>query len=110
MRVLATLLMAALALPGGADAGAERERPRATLTPGSIDPLVLKGEGFRRRERVRVTLTPSSGEPISKRVRARGGAFAVRFDGVQACNGFGAIATGRRGSRASMQFSALLCP
>ena len=110
MRLLAILLMAAFGL-GGTGAGAEPERSRATLTPRSLDPLVLKGEGFKRRERVRVTLTPTSGEPLTKRLRAkRGGTFSVRFDGVQACNGFEAVAAGRRGSRASMQFSALLCP
>jgi hypothetical protein len=110
MPVLAALLMAALALLGGTSAAAEAERPRATLTPRSLDPLVLQGEGFRRRERVSVTLTPSSGEPIAKRVRARRGRFSVRFGGVQACNGFEAVAHGRRGSSASIQFSALLCP
>jgi hypothetical protein len=110
MRLLAVLLMAALGL-GGTGAGAQPERSRATLTPRSLDPLVLRGDGFKRRERVRVTLTPTSGEPIAKRVRAkRRGTFAVRFDGVQACNGFEGVAVGRRGSRASLQFSALLCP
>jgi hypothetical protein len=58
MRVLAVLIMAALAGFGGA--GAQPERSRATLTPRSLDPLVLQGEGFKRRERVRVTLTPGS--------------------------------------------------
>jgi hypothetical protein len=111
VRVLAVLIMAALAGFGGTGAGAQPERSRATLAPRSLDPLVLGGEGFKRPERVRVTLTPTSGEPMTKRVRAkRSGKFAVRFDGVQACNGFEAVATGRRGSRASMQFSALLCP
>jgi hypothetical protein len=110
MRVLAVLLMAALGL-GGAGAAAQAERSNATLAPRSLDPLVLKGEGFKRRERVRVTLTPTSGDPVTKRFRAkRRGTFSVRFDGVQSCNGFEAVAAGRRGSRASMQFSALLCP
>jgi hypothetical protein len=110
MRLLAVLLMAALGW-AGAGAAAHAERSRATLAPRSLDPLVLKGEGFKRRERVRVTLTPTSGDPLTKRFRAkRGGSFSVRFDGVQACNGFEAVAAGRRGSRASMQFSALICP
>jgi hypothetical protein len=111
MRLLAVLTMAALVGLGSTGAGAQPERSRATLTPRSLDPLVLKGEGFKRRERVRVTLTPTSGDPQTKRFRAkRNGKFAVRFDGVQACNGFEAVAAGRRGSRASMQFSALICP
>ena len=110
MRVLAVLLMAALAF-GETGAGAQPQDSRATLTPRSLDPLQLQGRGFKKRERVRVTVTPSSGDPQTKRVRAkRNGSFAVRFDGVQACNGFEGVAVGRRGSRASMQFSALICP
>jgi hypothetical protein len=71
MPVLAVLIMAALASFGGAGAGAQPERSRATLAPRSLDPLVLKGEGFKRRERVRVTLTPTSGDPMTKRFRAK---------------------------------------
>jgi hypothetical protein len=110
MVLVAAAILAALAV-GGPGAGAQPERSAATLTPRSLDPLTLQGRGFKKRERVRVTVTPSSGEPITRRVRAKwGGSFSVRVDGVQACNGFEAVAVGRRGSRASMQFSALLCP
>jgi hypothetical protein len=113
MVLVAAAIVVALAV-GGSGAGAQPERSaeRPTLTPRSLDPLQLQGRGFQKRERVRVTVTPtSSGEALTKRVRAkRGGSFSVRFDGVQACNGFEGVAVGRRGSRASMQFSALICP
>jgi hypothetical protein len=110
MALVAAAIVAALAL-GGAGSGARPERSAATLAPRSLDPLTLQGRGFKRRERVRVTVTPTSGEPLTRRVRAKwGGSFSVRVDGVQACNGFEAVAVGRRGSRASMQFSALICP
>ena len=80
--------------------------------PRSLDPLRVGGNGFKRRERVRVTVTPTSAdEGVTKRVRAkRDGSFSVTFKGVQACNGFEGVAVGRRGSRASFQFSALMCP
>jgi hypothetical protein len=110
--VLLAAIVAALAV-GGSGAGTQPEgsAERPTLTPRTLDPLQLQGRGFEARERVRVTVTPSSGEALTKRVRAkRGGSFSVRFDGVQACNGFEGVAVGRRGSRASMQFSALICP
>lgn len=113
-RGLGVAIAATLAV-GGAAAHAAPARdggaPRATLTPRSIDPFRVGGSGFKRRERVRVTVTPTSGDPIAKRVRAkRNGSFAVTFPGVRACDGIEGVAVGRRGSRASFQFSALLCP
>jgi hypothetical protein len=80
--------------------------------PRSLDPFAVKGSGFKRRERVRVTVTPTSAETgVTKRVRARrDGSFSVTFEGIQACDGLEGVAVGRRGSRASFQFSALTCP
>jgi hypothetical protein len=112
VRILAVAIVAALAFgETGAGAQPDRSAARATLTPRSLDPVVLQGDGFKRRERVRVTVTPTSGEGKTKRVRARrDGSFSVPFKGVQACNGFEGVAVGRRGSHASFQFSALMCP
>jgi hypothetical protein len=57
-----------------------------------------------------VTVTQDGGRAHSKRVRAkRSGAFLVRFPGVEVCGGLEGTAVGRRGSRASFQFSALAC-
>jgi hypothetical protein len=103
--------IAAMLALGGAGTSAAAQAERATLMPHSLEPLRLKGDGFKRRERVRVVVTPSSGEGRSKRVRAkRDGSFSVTFRGVRPCDGFEGVAVGRRGSRASFQFSALLCP
>jgi hypothetical protein len=113
-RGLTVAITAALAFAGlAASAGAQPERPaaHATLMPRSLHPLQLGGNGFQRRERVRVTVTPSSGESVTKRVRARwDGSFVVTFAGVRPCDGLEGVAVGRRGSRASFQFSALICP
>ena len=77
----------------------------------SLDPLKVRGSGFKRRERVRVTVTPTGGAGVTKRFRAkRNGSFTATFGAIQACNGFEAVAVGRRGSRASFQFSAVGCP
>ncbi len=113
-RGLTVAIAAALAFAGlgaSADAQPERPGPGAKLMPSSLDPLQLRGSGFKRRERVRVTVTPTSGDGITKRVRARrDGSFAVTFGRVRPCDGFEGVAVGRRGSRASFQFSALICP
>jgi len=94
-----------------ADAKPDRELARAVLNPLAVDPLKLRGSGFKRRERVRVTVTPTGGAGVTKRFRAkRNGSFTVTFGAVQACGGIEAAAVGRRGSRASFQLSALGCP
>jgi hypothetical protein len=101
-----------IATTAGAGAQPEQQHAGATLTPRSLDPFAVKGSGFKRRERVRVTVTPTSAETgVTKRVRARrDGSFSVTFEGIQACDGLEGVAVGRRGSRASFQFSALTCP
>ncbi len=108
---VAIVALLALAATGGGAAAQPLRSDGATLTPSRLDPLVLGGSGFKRRERVRVTVTPTSGDRATKRVRAkRNGSFSVRFDGLEPCNGLEGVAVGRRGSRASFQFSALMCP
>jgi hypothetical protein len=97
--------------PAGGAAAQPVRSGGATLMPRGLDPLVVGGSGFKRRERVRVTVTPTSGDGVTKRVRAkRNGSFSVRFYGLEPCNGLEGVAVGRRGSRASFQFSALMCP
>jgi hypothetical protein len=105
VRTLVLALLVLAAAPQAADA-----RQHAKLVPVRMAPLTLAGSGFHRFERIRVTVTPVIGSPVSKRVRAnRRGSFKVtlrraRGDG----NGFEAVAVGRRGSRASFQFSSFL--
>jgi hypothetical protein len=101
----------ALLVVFGAPVGAEAEHGRATLTPVAMDPLEVRGSGFKRRERVRVTVTPTGGAGVTKRFRAkRNGSFTATFGSIASCNGIEAVAVGRRGSRASFQLSALGCP
>jgi hypothetical protein len=105
MRIVRTLALALLVLaaaPQAADA-----RRHAKLMPVRMAPVTLTGSGFHRFERVRVTVTPVIGSPATKRVRAnRHGSFRVTFRRLRADgNGLEAVAVGRRGSRASFQFS-----
>jgi hypothetical protein len=101
-------LLALASLP--ADAATVDAARQASLRPEKLSPLTVIGAGFGKRERVRVTITPTSGAAVSKRLRAkRGGTFTARFPGVETCGGFEARAVGRRGSRASFQFSAVTC-
>jgi hypothetical protein len=108
MRTVRTFVLALLVLaaaPQAADA-----RRHANLLPVRLAPLTLHGTGFHRFERVRVTVTPVIGSPATKRVRAnRHGAFRATFRRLRADgNGLEAVAVGRRGSRASFQFSSFL--
>ena len=108
MRTVRTLVLALLvlaAVPQTADA-----RRHAKLIPAALHPLTLRGSGFHRFERIRVTVTPVIGAPATKRVRAnRHGAFRIVFRRLHADgNGLEAVAVGRRGSRASFQFSSFV--
>jgi hypothetical protein len=113
-----TALLAAAGLLAVAcgDGGASTDpasalKGRAVLHPASVQPLRLRGTGFRARERVRVTVTPSTTGAVTRRVRAsRTGSFEVGFGATDACGGFEATAAGSHGSRASIQFSSLTCP
>jgi hypothetical protein len=102
VRMLVLALVVLAAAPQAADA-----RRHAKLVPAGLDPLTLHGSGFRRFERIRVTVTPVIGAPATKRVRAnRHGSFRVTFRRLRADgNGLEAVAVGRRGSRASFQYS-----
>jgi hypothetical protein len=104
-----SLAVLALAAVPAESASADAAR-QARLRLEKLSPLTIVGGGFAKRERVRVTITPSSSSPVTKRLRAkRAGTFLVRFPGVETCSGFEAVAVGRRGSRASFQFSAVGC-
>ena len=101
-------LLSLAAMP--ADAATADAARVARLRLEKLSPLTVIGDAFGKRERVRVTITPTSGAPATKRLRAkRSGTFVVRFPGVETCGGFEAVAVGRRGSRASLQFSSVGC-
>lgn len=76
-------------------------RPQLAMT--SMQPLTVAGRGFKSGEMIRI-----SGD-VAKRVRASdAGAFTVRFPRAGRC-GVSIVAIGSRGSRASLNFSQLLC-
>ncbi len=77
---------------------------RATLSIKSMRPVVVAGRGFRSGESVRVSGIGT------KRVRASSaGTFTVNLGGATDRCGFTLVAIGSRGSRASLNFSQLLC-
>jgi hypothetical protein len=108
MRTVRTLVLAFLVLAVAPQAA--NARRHAKLMPLRMDPVTLTGSGFHRFERVRVTVKPVIGSPATKRVRAnRHGAFRIVFRRLHADgNGLEAVAVGRRGSRASFQFSSFV--
>ena len=96
-------MIAAVALAGG---GAATPRLRAV----DLDPLTLRGSGFRANERVRLLV---AAPPVLKsrlvRAGARGtfrAAFAVK---VGRCDSVVVQAIGLRGSRATFQHDTLDC-
>ena len=113
--VSAAAIVVASAAAGSAGAEAAgtpsaKQPPRAAIALASVQPLKLKGTRFRARERVRVTIQ-GSGQSTTRELRAsRAGSFVVAFPGADTCNGLSVRAAGDRGSRASFQFSSLLCP
>lgn len=76
---------------------------RAILTMKSMSPLTISGSGFKATERVRITGAGTKTVTASRR-----GAFTTRLPGRDSC-GLTIVAVGSRGSRASLNFSKLLC-
>jgi hypothetical protein len=100
MRILASALVATVALGayGTALAGGAGKRP--TLQILALTPLTVRGASFRPGERV--TLLVNAGKPLTKRLAAgpRGG-FTVRLHVVvEGCTAVVVQAIGARGSRA----------
>jgi hypothetical protein len=80
-------------------------RGSATLGVKSMRPVIVVGSGFKSRESVRI-----SGLGTKRLNASPGGRFTVNLGGAaDRCNGFTLVAVGSRGSRASLNFSQLLC-
>jgi hypothetical protein len=77
---------------------------RASLSLRSLRPLTVLGRGFKAGERVRV-----SGAGVKRVVASRRGGFAVRMAYQDPCASLSITAVGSKGSRASLNFSQLLC-
>ena len=103
MRVaVAAVLMLIIAIPAQ---GASSPR-RASLTLGSVAPLVIGGKQFGAREPVVVTYVAAADE-LTRRVGVRArrdGSFQASFDlRLDRCTAFTVRAAGARGSRAVLQ-------
>ena len=80
-------------------------RGSATLSVKSMSPLVVVGQGFKPGESVRI-----SGRGTKRARASNSGTFTVNLGGTaDKCNGFTLVAVGSGGSRASLNFSQLLC-
>lgn len=117
----ATLLVSATMgadtlVPGG---GSAKSKPGATMNGGvagkarlmpiGLAPLMVKGSGFKSGETVTLRSTES---PVKTRrtVKASAsGGFVVRMGLADRCNGMTVVATGSKGSRASFNFSEVVC-
>ncbi len=100
-RLRVAAAVAALMLSGSASFAAAPAHP--ALRALALQPLVVRGTGFRPFERVKLFL--SAGGPASRTARAtRGGTFVTRFPGVEIgrCESFVLQAIGSRGSRAEL--------
>jgi hypothetical protein len=80
-------------------------RGTAKLTLKAVQPVAtVVGTGFKPRENVRIM----SGTTTRVGASAKG-TFTVRLRHADPCNGFTITAVGSKGSRASLQYSQLLC-
>lgn len=80
---------------------------KAALRLVTADPLKVAGVGFKKWERVRLSMTGAGS--ATRHVRAgRRGSFVVGFGHVE-CGSLTIVAVGRRGSRASLNYSAVVC-
>jgi hypothetical protein len=77
---------------------------RASISLGSLQPITVVGRGFKPGERVRV-----SGAGSKTVVASRRGGFRIRMPNRDPCPSLSLTAVGSKGSRASLNFSQLLC-
>ncbi len=92
-------------MPAPKAAPAPALRGSASLAVKSMRPVIVVGSGFKPRESVRI-----SGMGTKRVDASQGGRFTVNLGGAaDKCNGFTLVAVGSRGSRASLNFSQLLC-
>jgi hypothetical protein len=99
--VTVLLTLAALGF-GAAAAGSGPRQPRLALD--RMQPLTVKGSGFRAHERVRLVLHQAAGPARRRATASAGGRFSSVFGGVTAdrCSGFWVSASGSAGSHAKL--------
>jgi hypothetical protein len=83
---------------------------RARLVPVGLAPLMVKGIGFKPRETV-ILRSPDSLAKTKRTVTANAaGSFVARMGtSADRCNGMTVVATGNKGSKASFNFSQVVC-
>jgi hypothetical protein len=83
---------------------------KARLMPVGLAPLMVKGSGFKSGETVTLKSTESPVKTTRTVKASSAGTFVVRM-GVSGdrCNGMTVLATGNKGSRASFNFSQVVC-
>ena len=77
---------------------------RASISLRTIQPIMIVGRGFKPGERVRI-----SGVGTKTVVASRQGGFTIRMPSRNPCPSLSITAVGSKGSRASLNFSQLLC-
>jgi hypothetical protein len=91
----------------GSSSRRDKEVRRAQLAVLGQSPLVVRGSHFKARERVRLAVKGRAGR-LTARAGAKGGFVAV-FKNVYGCDSVTVVASGSRGSRASVNFSQYVC-
>lgn len=81
---------------------------KASLSLIALDPMKVKGVGFKKLERVRVTLI-GHGKRVRRVQAGLRGSFVVSFGHVE-CASYTVTAVGNRGSRVSINYSTTVCP
>jgi hypothetical protein len=108
VRLLAALLWIAVAT--GVVAPATRASTAPTLRFVSLQPLALRGEGFRPAERVVVTaLTPIGPKRVTVRATVKGLGATFRLPNQPCGEAFAVRAVGGHGSRATLGVSGQPC-
>jgi hypothetical protein len=109
-----SFLLVALALFGAAIVGTagarEAAKPRLLLLDS--DPVMFRGVGFEASERVQLTATDGDHAVRRAATSSSNGTFTMLVPGVDAndCEGFSAIATGNKSSRAYYKRAPGQCP
>ncbi len=94
--------------PAGALLGSPAGRAR--LIPVSLAPLTVKGSGFKSGETVTVRSTDNTVKTLRTVKASAAGSFVVRLGtSADRCNGGTILATGSKGSKASLNFSQVVC-
>jgi len=105
-------LLLGTAVTGGSSAAVSRETAKPRLVLLDTDPVTFRGVGFQSAERVQVTAADGDHAVRRAATGSSNGTFTMRVPGVDAndCEGFSAIATGNKGSRAYYKRAPGQCP